>query len=492
MPQITSTRCVLLALVVAQSMGCSSPAAAPALEQGASSSDEEALSQRPDQLERAEAWLGAKLFDRPLAHSNGRACSTCHVHTDHTTLTPGHVRELLQSDPSNALFARIDADDPNAQIPTFEHVKKGLVRVHIKLADNIDLIDASGNVTTPVDRQVAIWRGVPTVENTSYTAPYQADGRFATFEAQALGAFRDHSQAFGLIDPTRLGLIGDFEDTVFSSARARYVARALESGLTLDELPDPEGSLTLTPQEQRGRTVYAQACNACHGSATTQRIIDRATHDLFYNTIKPDGNLVLTMIDLPVLGPTPVPTPTPQPSNEFMNAGYTFFSYLGQTQPGTGFFNADVALPHYRVRFYADAQRTQKIVDLPPVPQTLSGDPLDPRPALDEHGVPIYGPNFAPQLFSTDPGRALITGAPIDFEAFDMPQLRGIAATAPYFHDNSHETLAQVIDSYSRFILPLTVTLSLPPVNPPEAPGAPPESLSPVQKSDLLAFLQKL
>ena len=34
--------------------------------------------------------------------------------------------------------------------------------------------------------------------------------------------------------------------------------------------------------------------------------------------------------------------------------------------------------------------------------------------------------------------------------------------------------------------------LNLPPVNPPELPGFPPESLSPAQKADLLAFLDRL
>jgi hypothetical protein len=64
--------------------------------------------------------------------------------------------------------------------------------------------------------------------------------------------------------------------------------------------------------------------------------------------------------------------------------------------------------------------------DLPPVP--TFADPSNPFvPATDANGAPIVGPTFLPQLFSTDPGRAAITGAPHDFEAFDVPALRGIA-----------------------------------------------------------------
>jgi cytochrome c peroxidase len=74
----------------------------------------------------------------------------------------------------------------------------------------------------------------------------------------------------------------------------------------------------------------------------------------------------------------------------------------------------------------------------------------------------------------------------------DVTPLRGIAGTAPYFHDNSHETLKDVIDSYSRFILSALTPLQLPRVNPPESPDGAPEALSVQQKHDLLAFLQRL
>jgi cytochrome c peroxidase len=97
-----------------------------------------------------------------------------------------------------------------------------------------------------------------------------------------------------------------------------------------------------------------------------------------------------------------------------------------------------------------------------------------------------------PQLFSTDPGRAAISGDPADFEAFDTNPLRGIARTAPYFHDNSHATLEEVIDSYSRFILSALPSLRLPRVHPPEQSGAPGEALSVQQKHDLVAFLKRL
>ena len=96
------------------------------------------------------------------------------------------------------------------------------------------------------------------------------------------------------------------------------------------------------------------------------------------------------------------------------------------------------------------------------------------------------------QPWSVDPGRAIISGDPVDWEAFGVPQLRGIADTAPYFHDASVPDLESVLDLYSEFILPVYPSLDRPLVFPPMGPGLPLESLSPAEKTQLLAFLQKL
>ena len=91
-----------------------------------------------------------------------------------------------------------------------------------------------------------------------------------------------------------------------------------------------------------------------------------------------------------------------------------------------------------------------------------------------------------------DPGRALITGDPEDFEAFDVPQFRGIAHTAPYFHDNSVADLKGLLDIYSEFILGGIPALGLPPILPPITPGGPPESLTEQQKAILIAYLNRI
>jgi hypothetical protein len=431
---------------------------------------------------------GEDLFETAFAGTNGRSCATCHVREDHTALTPAHVADLLAEDPTDPLFNPIDADDPTAAVPTYEHLKKGLVRVVLDLPDNMDLIDFAGNVVTPPDRTIAVWRAVPSVANAAITAPYQYDGRKGTLQEQAQGAITTHSQG-GPVSARDLNAIAEFQKELFTSDRAEKVAKKLEH-VPAEHIRRPELNMKLTASQKRGRDVYNVACEACHGGATNLEVTNREVHDRAFVQLKADGNVLFDTTVQP-----PAAVLLPQPNNEFMNVGFANLSYLGQIF-GDLFgprFNASVSLPQYRYRFYTDGTRTTQKVDLPPVPQTVSGFPFDLRAAVDENGAPIVGPNFLPQLFSTDPGRAATTGDPADFEAFDMPQLRGVANTAPYFHDNSAATLRDAVDMYSRFILPFFgPALNLPAVLPPENGGFFPESLSPEQKNDLLEFLAVL
>jgi cytochrome c peroxidase len=435
---------------------------------------------------RGSAHPGKILFETALPESNGRSCATCHVLDEGTTLLPASVEARFEQDPADPLFNRLDADDPTAPMPTFDHLRKGLVRVNLPLPDNMDVIDLDGRVVTPADRSIFVWRGVPSVANVAFTAPYQLDGRQATLEAQAQAALTAHSEA-PEVEHRSLELIASFQRELFSSPRAGFVARLLELGLPLDEVPIPEEFMPLSLAEKRGRDVYDAACQGCHGSASTDRIVSREVHDLFFSEVGPDGNVRFEVVP----GQGAVGVPLPRPDDEFLNVGFGYATYLGQVGLAPA-FNDDVELPRYRFRFYTDGTRTTSVTDLPPLPVTASGDPLDLRPALDARGAPIVGPNRAPQLFSTDPGRAAISGDPADFEAFDMSPLRGIARTPPYFHDNSHATLEDVVDAYSRFVLPSITPLALPRAFPPESNGGPRESLSPQQKHDLLAFLRRL
>jgi hypothetical protein len=68
-----------------------------------------------------------------------------------------------------------------------------------------------------------------------------------------------------------------------------------------------------------------------------------------------------------------------------------------------------------------------------------------------------FNPGQATVIYTTDPGRALITGKCVDLERVKGPILRGLAARAPYFHNGSAATLLQVVEFYNkRFQMDLT------------------------------------
>ena len=102
---------------------------------------------------------------------------------------------------------------------------------------------------------------------------------------------------------------------------------------------------------------------------------------------------------------------------------------------------------------------------------------------------------------SSDPGRAFLTGfagtglpAQDDWNKLDIPGLRGIRFTAPYFHNNSADTLEEVVDHYMEFFKRARVNAP---------PGVVPPALStdgvnfdrqplPEERAALLAYLRKL
>jgi cytochrome c peroxidase len=85
---------------------------------------------------------------------------------------------------------------------------------------------------------------------------------------------------------------------------------------------------------------------------------------------------------------------------------------------------------------------------------------------------------------SPDIGRSAITGVPpkdditgSNYEAFKIPQLRGISATGPYFHDNSAKTLEDVLTHYTNFFALVTQGGLI---------------LTPQDQADMVAFMKLL
>ncbi len=68
-----------------------------------------------------------------------------------------------------------------------------------------------------------------------------------------------------------------------------------------------------------------------------------------------------------------------------------------------------------------------------------------------------FGAAEPASFYTTDPGKALISGKCSDFNRTKGPLLRGLAARAPYFHNGAAATLMEVLEFYEqRFAMHLT------------------------------------
>jgi cytochrome c peroxidase len=361
-------------------------------------------------------------FDRTLAGlaSNGRACADCHMPADHFQLSPDSVearfallqrRRQSQPDADDPLFRPIDADDfrINGDAATdFSNLRQnGLVRITFPLPPNIRLIDPA---TSAVSNEtfVDVWRMVPSVNNVALTGPdaslpiwprepnptggYQLDARFATLPEQALGALTAHAQIQSAPPQQRLNDLSSFQRLLFTNQRVRALSDAVREGTR--PLPDPDPPLSAL--EEQGKAVFVRACSQCHGGPGMS---------------------------------------TPQfPVNRFMNISSGCPRAIDTMTPPRFVFAA------CEPRFLRNARTYEIELSVP----TLTPGGLLPAGARVRRTT-------------DDPGRALLTGfvggpgPEDDWEKFDVPGLRGVSATAPYFHNNSAATLEEVVDHYVQF-----------------------------------------
>jgi cytochrome c peroxidase len=357
-----------------------------------------------------KAFLDRKL---PGLVTNGRACADCHMPTDNFQLSPASVEARFQAlqqlrlehpDADDPLFRPIDADDfrtngDNAS--DYSNLREnGLVRITLPLPTNIKLVDSATGLVTG-ETFVDVWRMVPTVNDVKLTGPADLNPWFrgpnATGGYQLDGRIETlQEQAAGaflnhaeLPNAAPLRLLDDL--AAFQNALFTTVeVRDLSAAIDRGDttLPDPDPPLD--ELETQGKEVFGRACGQCHG------------------------------------GPS----------------------------------QSNAALPV--IRFHDIVSGCPRPIDTRPpgvtVPARFAFTPCPPRLARNERTYEITMANGSKiRRTSSDPGRSLLTGfvggpAPQDdWNKFDMPGLRGISRTAPYFQNNSAATLEEVVDHYTEF-----------------------------------------
>ncbi|HEX6852175.1 MAG TPA: cytochrome c peroxidase [Candidatus Polarisedimenticolaceae bacterium] len=317
--------------------------------------------------------LGRRTFHAETFGGNGRTCATCHEPRSEFALAPSTVRARFAHDPGSPLFRPKDSDDGDGR--SYRNLlDHALIRVGLRLHPSVTDLD------DPSRRTIDVWRGVPSITNVRFTAPYQHDGRIPTLEQQATSAIHDH------MDPTReptkeeIASLAEFQRQIFEPASIRTIrdfdpALPREAGYTLR---------LSSPAAVRGRGVFDRDCARCHDGEVKHR-----------PTVSHDPLIVSVSV------------------SEANRLGLRVHRLQFRRRDGT---TVVVATP--------------------------------------------------------DPGIAATTGIVETVNAFEIPQLRGIKNTAPYFHDNSAETLEQVVDHYVEFLPDIRITEE--------------------EKADLLAFLETL
>ena len=393
-------------------------------------------------------------FDRRLAglDANGRSCADCHMATDQFQLSPSSVeirfrlRQLLRRFNPNfddPLFRPIDADDfrtNGEHASDFSNLRQnGLVRIVFPLPSNMRLIDPATNLPS-AEAFVDVWRSVPTVNDVALTGPDESNPwpRGPNF----FGGYQLDAR------------VGTLQEQALGALTNHAQIRATAPQQLLDDL------------------------------SSFQRV-------LFTN------HRVRALSDAVMAGTTPLPDPDPPLSALEQKGKEVFVRACAHCHGGPGQTTATTP----GVRFHDIASQCPRPVDIDPSPR-FAFAACPPRLARNARTYEITMPGVAPfRRTSSDPGRALLTGfvggpAPRDdWNKFDMPGLRGIGKTAPYFHNNSAATLEEVVDHYIELFKRIkanTVTGGLPP------PVASTDGKTfdrqplPEERAALLAYLRKL
>ncbi len=392
-------------------------------------------------------------FDRRLEGlgGNGRACADCHMASDHFQLSPADVEARFQElqfrreehpDADDPLFRPIDADDFRINgdaASDFSNLRQnGLIRIAFSLPSNIRLIDPATNAPS-AETFVDVWRAVPTVNDVALTGPDD-------------------------VNPWTRG-------------------------------PNQFGGYQL---DARVATLQEQALGALTNHAQVQQVPpQQLLNDLAaFQRVLFTNHRVRALASAVREGTTPLPDPDP-PLNELEQQGKVVFERAcSQCHGGAGQSNAQAPV----VRFHDISTQCPRPVDTA-VPARWLFAVCAPQLARNARTYEITLTNGSKiRRTSSDPGRALLTGfvggvpAQDDWNKLDMPGLRGISKTAPYFHNNSAATLEDVVDHYIEFFTRVQ-TNALPGVVPPIASTDGvhfDRRPTPEERAALLAYLRKL
>jgi hypothetical protein len=420
--------------------------------------------------------------------TNGRSCATCHVASQAMSLTAKDIQaRFAETDGQDPLFAPVDgANCPSARpADAADHsllLKHGLIRVFLPVPVNAQFTvsvvhDPYGCAMVPGSNGgqpvVSVYRRPLPTTNLSFLSTVMFDGRetheplnngqtFATNLAadltqQALDAITTHAQAVQAPTAAQLADIVSFELGLFTAQARDANAGSLRAQGALG------GPVNLAGQ------AYYPGINDSFGADPTGTAFNPASMTLFagwLNLSSDDGDVRDAYRDAArraiaageqIFNSTPVQISNVRGLND--NAA------LGKPSVFTGTCTTCHDTPNIGNHSFPVP------LDIGTGHSVLPGAEPDPNIAaglaeLSVPDLPVYLINGCPNPFNTgepesfyttDPGKALISGLCSDFNRGKGPILHGLAARAPYFHNGAAADLRELVNFYNqRFQMNLT------------------------------------
>jgi len=420
--------------------------------------------------------------------TNGRTCETCHQANQGFSITPESVQALYdRTHGADPLFRMVDGAncpdaDPHNRDSYSLLLSRGLIRVAITLPLNAQFTvlaahDPYGCAIRydPVTNQqiISVYRRPLPSSNLRFLSAVMFDGRetvapltdAASFDAnlradlthQAASAVQGHAQGV-MPTPAQLAEIVNFELGLTTAQLRSNDAGNLQSArgnggpVALALQPYHPGTNDALGHDPSGLPFAPSAMSLYSGWATSNDANQRdiAAGEVVFNTAVATITDVAGLNDNPALNSPPVILGTCTTCHDTPNVG-----------------NHSLPLP---LDIAVSRQSTMELnPDISSALQQLTPPDL---PVYEISGCPdLKHPGHTTVFYTSDPGKALLTGQCADVGRGKGPILRGLAARAPYFHNGAAADLNQLVNFYNlRFRMNLTDK----------------------QKHDLIAFLNSL
>ena len=374
--------------------------------------------------------FGNEFFDE--FGTNDRTCGTCHKATEGWTITPANTRLLFElTRGKDPLFRTNDGtNSPNADVSTVAArrraysmlLTRGTIRVGLTIpaGANFELLSVDDPYNFASVTELSMFRRPLPAANLTGNATVMWDGRVTgatlhdALKDQANGATQGHAAAPNPLNDVTRQQIVDFEVGLFNTQAYTWNIGVLDNGVAgraeiLASMP-VEFSTTIPNVTARRWDMF----DGWKDSSDPDRRAVYRGQELF-NT-RPhvnDANGV------------------PRPEFTCTNC---------HTQQNHG---ADIAGRFFNI-LDPVAKPLRRASDQPLYTFRYTGPNV-----VNAAGVITTATGATVQV--TDPGRALTTGKWADMAKFKVPNIRGLAGRAPYFHDGSASTLLELVKQYEQF-----------------------------------------